>query len=106
MGRSSLEKASGWMRLPRPAAGMMPHMSGLHRLALAGAGARRFESENEITRSFLRRMIGKRAFAGVLTNTTQLAIAQIERSERIRFALCHQDFRSPSKKSIQPVPVI
>ena len=25
-GRSSFEKASGWMRLPRPAAGTMPHM--------------------------------------------------------------------------------
>src|SRR5215216_1640899 len=28
-GSSSLEKASGWIRVPRPAAGMMPHMSGL-----------------------------------------------------------------------------
>src|SRR4051812_4463766 len=26
-GSSSLEKASGWMRVPAPAAGMMPHMS-------------------------------------------------------------------------------
>src|SRR4051794_14360143 len=25
-GSSSLEKASGWMRLPRPAAGTMPHI--------------------------------------------------------------------------------
>src|SRR5690349_24809904 len=25
-GSSSLENASGWMRLPRPAAGMMPHI--------------------------------------------------------------------------------
>src|SRR5512133_1154317 len=27
-GSSSFEKASGWMRLPIPAAGMMPHMLG------------------------------------------------------------------------------
>jgi len=25
-GRSSFEKASGWMRLPRPAAGTIPHI--------------------------------------------------------------------------------
>ena len=37
-GRSSLEKASGWMRLPRPAAGTIPHMSGLHHRNRSGRG--------------------------------------------------------------------
>src|SRR4051812_45441964 len=29
-GKSSLEKASGWIRLPMPAAGMIPHTSSSH----------------------------------------------------------------------------
>src|SRR3712207_1462605 len=42
-GRSSLEKARGWMRLPRPAAGTMPHMSGfLHQTRCVGSAAEQF----------------------------------------------------------------
>jgi hypothetical protein len=31
-GSNSLQNANGWMRVPFPAAGTMPHISSLHRL--------------------------------------------------------------------------
>src|SRR3954447_17997984 len=40
-GSSSLENARGWMRLPRPAAGTMPHISGSLNFRLMGSGVRR-----------------------------------------------------------------
>src|SRR5436305_11510589 len=60
-GSSSFEKASGWIRLPRPAAGTMPHMSGLrqfarrcrcaeHVLELNGAPLRRMLLEDTLAR--------------------------------------------------------
>src|SRR3954469_7651320 len=43
-GSSSFENASGWMRLPRPAAGMTPHMSRLHEWRMRGGGSARVEA--------------------------------------------------------------
>src|ERR687897_502991 len=79
-GRSSLEKASGWIRLPRPAAGTMPHMSGLHRFPawerLCGMGGcdRRFE----VARAPRRRMLRENALAGIGGNALQLGICEVK----------------------------
>src|SRR5215212_1480727 len=79
-GRSSLEKASGWIRLPRPAAGTMPHMSGLHRfpagelLPETDGRDRRLEIESPLRR----RVLGQNPLAGVGGDTLQFVIAEIK----------------------------
>src|SRR3982751_5836669 len=55
-GRSSFEKASGCMRLPRPAAGIIPHMLHLHRPALVvgrhDCVADGFQNREQLQRAF------------------------------------------------------
>src|SRR4051812_19302166 len=46
-GSSSLEKARGWIRLPRPAAGTIPHMSGSLHFRLTGAAAGRLLQQRD-----------------------------------------------------------
>src|SRR5688572_4514183 len=68
-GNSSLEKASGWMRLPRPAAGMMPHMvSGLRQQRGIGA-AGRLDHREEIVRTVRGGVLREHALAASLGNT-------------------------------------
>src|SRR5947209_19882815 len=64
-GSNSFEKASGWMRLPLPAAGTMPHMSGILRMRetrrLRGAG--RADVALEFAEADRTRMLGEDAVA-------------------------------------------
>src|SRR5947209_3516416 len=81
-GRSSFEKASGWIRLPAPAAGTIPHISTLrsrrgdareHRLELRGAP--------------LGRVLRERALAGSARNGAESRIVERDRRDRIIAAL-------------------
>src|SRR3954471_13941498 len=64
-GRSSLENASGCIRLPRPAAGMMPHISSLRRSQMAALGTRRaFEQLDQFVRAATGAVLFKSALAG------------------------------------------
>src|SRR6185437_8222130 len=54
-GSSSLEKARGWIRLPRPAAGTIPHMSGLLDDAIGSAASGALlQKHNQLLRPLLR----------------------------------------------------
>src|SRR5688572_23126741 len=72
-GRSSLEKARGWMRLPRPAAGTMPHMSGAHRRGgRCFAQAHFAERPHEVVGALRRGVLGKHPFTHVLGEALHL----------------------------------
>src|ERR687889_46550 len=74
-GRSSFEKASGWMRLPRPAAGTMPHMV-LYPYCFGGrAGAGRpcgGKQALELLGAPVRRMLGEDTLASGSRNRPQV----------------------------------
>src|SRR5215207_10699712 len=75
-GRSSLEKASGWMRLPRPAAGTMPHMgSGLRRFADEGTG--RLDGRDQLVGAPGRAVLGERPLPGVAGHPVQLRVRTV-----------------------------
>src|SRR3979411_2406469 len=64
-GNSSLENARGWIRLPRPAAGMMPHISSRHGKKNLGLTARwTFEQLDQFGRAPAGAMFFKRALPG------------------------------------------
>src|SRR5829696_4043126 len=62
-GSSSLEKASGWMRLPAPAAGMMPHMRRPARSVVRDGGRRGGRAGGTLER---RLQLGRAVGGGVL----------------------------------------
>src|SRR3954470_1644215 len=70
-GRSSLEKASGWMRLPAPAAGTIPHISALHRFR-GEAREHRFE----LRRTPLGGVLRERALPRCSRNRAERGIVQ------------------------------
>src|SRR5688500_6991805 len=82
-GRSSFEKASGWMRLPRPAAGMTPHMSGLQgfakapRVRMAGGLERGLERHGAI----VGRVLGERTLASGGGDAHELSVRQVDRRD-------------------------
>src|SRR3954464_35575 len=78
-GSSSFEKASGWMRVPLPAAGMMPSMSGP---PCAGGGRhRRIEQRFELLGATRCGVLGKRALARRGGEGGKNVVAEIDRVE-------------------------
>src|SRR5436305_1667557 len=63
-GSSSLENAKGWMRLPRPAAGTMPHISHSLNFGLTGAAVRLLEQRYQFGSALLRTMLIECPLAG------------------------------------------
>src|SRR5919201_6128808 len=82
-GKSSFENASGCILLPRPAAGIMPHISGLDpfRLASAPGRSRHFERSQQLPRAMLGSMLGQRALARGVADAGDFAIAELERGD-------------------------
>src|SRR5215212_1964972 len=107
-GRSSLEKASGWMRLPRPAAGTMPHMSGLHRFPgrerLCGTGGR--DRRFEIARPPRRRMLRENPLAGIGGDALQLGVAEVEGGDGILARAPDQNVTPRREKGVEPFPPV
>src|SRR5579875_4139860 len=85
-GRSSLEKASGWMRMPLPAAGMMPHMSG----GLLHAG--RLECGDHAARAMGGGMLVKCALTRAAGDAAQDIVGQAQGGQRVLGAAGQQDF--------------
>src|SRR6059036_1294985 len=90
-GSSSLEKASGWMRLPRPAAGMIPHMSGLRHCERL---YRALQHPLELARAALRCVLVEYAFARCAADPRDLIVAQVHRGARPFGIRGEQNFRA------------
>src|SRR4051794_31075167 len=103
-GSSSFEKASGWIRLPRPAAGMMPHILRLRGLPcpnrLARVVERRFEVENALCGGMFRQDTLLRRFG----HPGQLGIREVDRGERLLRRLGDQDLAPRLEERIEPLP--
>src|SRR5215212_4723010 len=105
-GRSSLEKASGWIRLPRPAAGTMPHISDLHRFPYGGGMPRscRIDRRLEVAGAPRGRVFGKDALAGALGDGSQLGIAEIEGRNCVLARAPDEDVAPGLEEGVQPLP--
>src|SRR5437660_5628845 len=74
-GRSSLENASGCIRLPRPAAGMMPHISYLRGDETIAFGPRRsFDELEQFASTFCRAVLSQGSLPGAARHCQQLAV--------------------------------
>src|SRR5690242_21949068 len=96
-GRSSFEKASGWMRLPAPAAGTMPHISALHRFGHA-AGEHRLELRCAPGGG----MLGERALARGGCDRAQGRVVESDRSDRVIAVVRDENLGARCVELIQP----
>src|SRR5437868_4866779 len=104
-GSSSLENASGCIRLPRPAAGTMPHISRPRRSQKAALCLRRpFEQLNQ----FVGTATGAVLFEGALTcaarHFLQLLVVQLKRSHHVGRSAGQNDLLIGLEKCIQSLP--
>src|SRR6185437_8862076 len=79
-GSNSLEKASGWMRVPLPAAGTMPHISRL--LADGPAGVRALQRRHQVHCAALRAVLIEDTLARTTGDECEFRIRQGERGHR------------------------
>src|SRR5215204_307016 len=91
-GSSSLEKASGCMRLPCPAAGMIPHMVPHDLNELVGAG--------------LRAVLCQRPFARAAPDLPACIAVQIKGGGDVVWPACDENFAARLEERVQPVPRI
>src|SRR5687768_9312643 len=106
-GSNSLEKASGWMRLPRPAAGTMPHISRPHHRARGGLGGKgRFEASQKIAGPLVGRMLRQNTLAGICRDLLKLCIGQGQRGEAVECFAHHKDFLARPEEGLQAFPRI
>src|ERR687897_539588 len=103
-GRSSFEKARGWMRLPRPAAGTIPHMSGLHHGAGPGWRIRRSQKCLELLGTAVRGVLFERARAACLGDPAQLGVREVEGRDGVRRGAGEQDLPSGLEEGVKPLP--
>src|SRR5436853_6226038 len=86
-GSNSFEKASGWMRVPLPAAGIIPHMvSALHAFGFASlryARAAVFQQCNQLGGAALGGVLGQDPLPTGLADIGELAIAEVERRQHV-----------------------
>src|SRR5436305_5743758 len=83
-GSNSLEKARGWMRLPRPAAGMIPHMmSRAHCNSFGHTRFRLVESFEQGSRAMLGSMLIEHPFPRRSPDCAKRRLIEIQRFERI-----------------------
>src|SRR5213595_2492293 len=94
------------MRLPRPAAGMIPHMSGLHRHSLLRSRPRRFECRNKVDCSSFGGVFGERAFARRAADAREFAIAEIEGRNGLLPVARDNDFAAGREKMIKSFPIV
>src|SRR5918995_5231905 len=103
-GRSSFEKARGWMRLPRPAAGTIPHMSGLHHGAAPGRRVRRTQERFELLGATVRGVLLERARPARLGDPAQLGVREVEGRDGVRRGVGEQDLPSGLEEGVEPLP--
>src|SRR3954453_14327664 len=84
-GSSSLENANGCIRLPRPAAGIMPHISRPHRSQKAALClSRPFEQLNQFLGAATGAVLFERALTCPAGHSLQLLVVKLKRSHHIR----------------------
>src|SRR5436305_560340 len=106
-GSNSLEHANGWIRLPRPAAGMTPHISRLLSNESAWPKARNaIEHSNQFNRPPARAMLVEYTLAGAARHRQQLAVFGLEGSDHVRCTFSRNDFAAGLEECIEPVPDI
>src|SRR5689334_19496058 len=111
-GSSSLEKASGWMRLPMPAAGTMPHIltsrslgDRLHHFTTAMLVSGR-NCRFKIPRPAFGAMLFEGARSGAAADGCECLVTQRQGAENIFGAFRQQNFAARRKKMIQTIPAI
>src|SRR3954452_17767351 len=106
-GSSSFENASGCIRLPRPAAGIIPHISGLRRRERAALRLpRSFKQLNQLVGTPPRAVLLERPLPGAARHRLQLPIAQLKRCDHIGGSAGQNDFLTGLEECIEPVPDI
>src|SRR3569623_694499 len=98
-GSSSFEKASGWIRLPAPAAGTIPHITGLRRCS-----SDRCEHGLELRRAPLGRVLRERALARRGCDSTKCSVVQRDRTDSVIAVLGDEDLRARGEALIEPSP--
>src|SRR5947209_3649969 len=107
-GSNSLEKASGWIRLPLPAAGTTPHISGILRMreTRRRCGAGRADVALEFAETDRAGMLGKDAVACGAADALLRRLIEIERCQCVLSVADDQHFRIRHEKMIEPVPPV
>src|SRR5436190_6282099 len=86
-GSNSFEKASGWMRVPLPAAGMIPHMvSALHAfgfVVLRYTGAGVLQQSDQLGGPAFGGVLGEDPLAPRLADIGEFPVAELERRQHI-----------------------
>src|ERR1700716_1482011 len=82
-GNSSFEKASGWIRLPRPAAGMMPHISSLHCRKEDAIDRRPFQELDQLGGASAGAVLFQRPLPCPPRHRHQLAVVQLKRADDV-----------------------
>src|SRR3954452_10201540 len=93
-GSSSLENASGWIRLPMPAAGMMPRM------------IRSFDERDQIGGAVGRRVLGEHALPGRAADGGEGARVTREMRQGFVGIAGDEDLRAGREERLQSVPRI
>src|SRR3954452_19669157 len=106
-GSSSLEKARGWMRLPRPAAGTMPHISHSLNSRLTGSGVGRLlEQRDQLGGAFLRTVLIQRSLARASGDLRQFRLLQLQCFKRVRGVACEQDLLARREEILKSRPAV
>src|SRR6185437_6006588 len=103
-GNNSFENARGWMRVPFPAAGTMPHISRL--LTDGTAGVRVLQCGDQIRRASLRTVLIEHPLAGAARNRRQLRARSDECRDRRLRVVRHQYLAARLEERIEPVPLV
>src|SRR5947209_457219 len=106
-GSNSFEKASGWIRLPRPAAGTMPHMSGLLGLLVVRATpCGSFQQGNEFAGPLVRCVLVHGPLARPLCDASKLGVGHRQGGECVGLVACDQDLGAGSEERLDSWPVV
>src|SRR3954462_14961318 len=98
-GSSSLEKAKGWMRLPRPAAGTMPHMSGSLNFRYTGSGVGRLlEQRDQLGGALLRTVLIQGSLARTSGYPGQFPFVQPQGLKRVGCLACEEELLAGRKE--------
>src|SRR6185437_2374890 len=109
-GRSSLEKASGWILLPAPAAGMIPHMAA--RLLSGGTGGRLAAGGDfiaivdERAGALVRSVLAEGALAGALADGFQFAVGVLEGGDDVVCRVDAQNLFAGAKECVETFPPV
>src|SRR6476661_5396067 len=102
-GSNSLENASGWMRLPRPAAGMTPHMSRLHKGRVRGHA---LDQGCELACALARCVLVQHTLTRTPRDARELRIIPVERSQSVASVARHDDLVAEREEIRQARPVV